>query len=128
MTAGEGDYYTLLGVHRDAAADEIGRAYKRAARSTHPDVHPDEPSAVKRFTTVTVAYETLGDPARRRAYDRTHLASGPRYGAQSVRWATAPTRTDPVHLGRKLRPAPNRPLLLQAPSSGSLLSTRSCSK
>jgi len=107
MTTGEGDYYTLLGVDRDASAAEIGRAYKRAARSTHPDMHPDEPSAAKRFTAVTVAYETLGDPARRRAYDRTHPATGPRYGAQpSVRWSTAPTRTEPVHLGRTLRPRP----------------------
>jgi curved DNA-binding protein CbpA len=119
MTTGEGDYYTLLGVDRDASAAEIGRAYKRTARSTHPDMHPDEPSAAKRFTAVTVAYETLGDPARRRAYDRTHPATGPRYGTQSVRWSTVPTRTEPVRLGRKLLPAPNRPLL-QAPSSGSL--------
>ena len=68
-SAASSDYYGVLRISRDASPDEIKRAYRRLARELHPDVNGGDPATEERFKLVTVAYETLRDPERRRRYD-----------------------------------------------------------
>ncbi|HKL11565.1 MAG TPA: DnaJ C-terminal domain-containing protein [Clostridia bacterium] len=67
------DYYKILGVSRDADAIEIKKAYRNLARKFHPDVSK-EANAENKFKDVNEAYETLGDPDKRKKYDA--LGSG----------------------------------------------------
>jgi curved DNA-binding protein len=62
------DFYEILGIGRDAKADEIQRAYRELARKLHPDVNKD-PTAEERFKEVSEAYDVLSDPEMRRRYD-----------------------------------------------------------
>ncbi len=63
------DYYAILGVKRDAAADDIKTAYRRLARKYHPDVSKEK-NAEEKFKEMAEAYETLKDPEKRAAYDQ----------------------------------------------------------
>ena len=67
MAAGD-DFYQILGVPRDASQEDIQRAYRKLARTYHPDVNHD-PGAEDRFKEVSEAYDVLSDPATRRRYD-----------------------------------------------------------
>jgi molecular chaperone DnaJ len=62
--------YAVLGVKRDASADDVERAYRRLARRYHPGVNPGDRVAEDRYHQIRRAYGVLGDPARRRDYDR----------------------------------------------------------
>ncbi|MDE3082716.1 MAG: molecular chaperone DnaJ [Acidobacteriota bacterium] len=78
------DLYEVLGVARDASAEDIKRAYRQLARQYHPDANPD-PEAEARFKEVSQAYEILSDPERRANYDRFGSADGQSpFGAGSV--------------------------------------------
>jgi molecular chaperone DnaJ len=64
------DYYEVLGVGRDAGETEIKKAFRALARELHPDVNSHDPDAEAKFKEAAEAYEVLGDPERRRTYDR----------------------------------------------------------
>lgn len=101
MTGPGRDPYDVLGVSRQASAREISHAYRRGARASHPDSHPDDPLASERFKDVAAAYEILGDPNRRAAYD--HKSRVVRVAVSRRTRCGAP----PVRLGPH-RPAPGR--------------------
>jgi curved DNA-binding protein len=63
------DYYKILGVARDAKAEEIKKAYRRLARKYHPDVSK-EAGAEEKFKDINEANDVLGDPEKRTAYDQ----------------------------------------------------------
>ena len=63
------DYYAILGLKRDATADDIKAAYRRLARKYHPDVSKEK-DAEEKFKEMAEAYETLKDPEKRAAYDQ----------------------------------------------------------
>jgi curved DNA-binding protein CbpA len=83
------DPYLVLGVGRRASPDEIARAYRRAARATHPD-SGGPGTGSKRFQAVSDAYEVLRDPGRRAGYDRLNPPPRPEEAGAtdgSVRYA-----------------------------------------
>ncbi|MBB4478797.1 J domain-containing protein [Rhizobium etli] len=63
------DPYKILGVKRDAAADEIKAAWRNMAKAAHPDHNQDDPTATARFAEIGRAYETLRDPRKRNLFD-----------------------------------------------------------
>jgi molecular chaperone DnaJ len=64
------DYYEVLGVSRDAGAEDLKRAYRRLALQHHPDRNPDDPDAEEKFKEASEAYAILSDPEKRGQYDR----------------------------------------------------------
>ncbi len=63
------DYYHILGLKKDADAEEIRKTYRSLARRYHPDVNPNNKEAEERFKEINEAYEVLGDPGKRKKYD-----------------------------------------------------------
>jgi len=110
VTAGQGggvpvpDLYQLLGVPPGASGGEITRAWRRRAAAEHPDRQPSDAAAPARFRALTEAYQVLGDPARRAAYDRSR-GDQPRPGAgvpvvvrRAGRAPEPPLRAGPVRV------------------------------
>jgi molecular chaperone DnaJ len=71
------DHYAVLGVARDASADDIKRAYRKLARQYHPDVNPGNKQAEEKFKQVSTAYDVLSSADKRKLYDE--------FGAEGVR-------------------------------------------
>jgi molecular chaperone DnaJ len=77
------DPYKILGVDKKASQDEVKKAYRKLARQYHPDRNNGDAKAEERFKEVQAAYDVLGDPDKRKAYDRGGLfgMGGGRTGA-----------------------------------------------
>jgi DnaJ-class molecular chaperone len=71
------DPYEVLGLKKDATADDIRKAYRKIARTSHPDLNPDDPVAEARFKAASAAHDLLKDPEQRARFDRGEIdASG----------------------------------------------------
>jgi molecular chaperone DnaJ len=75
------DLYSVLGVDKKASQDEIKKAYRKLARRYHPDRNPGDKQAEERFKEVSAAYDVLGDPDKRKEYDRGGMFAGTGQGA-----------------------------------------------
>lgn len=78
------DYYSILGVNKNASREEIQKAFRKLARKYHPDVNPDDKTAEDKFKEINEANEVLSDPEKRKKYDAM-VADYERYG----RWTGA---------------------------------------
>ena len=74
------NYYSVLGIGRDADDAELKKAYRKLARMYHPDRNPGDKAAEERFKEVSEAYTILSDPDKRAQYDRFGTVSGPGAG------------------------------------------------
>ncbi|MBM4128006.1 MAG: J domain-containing protein [Nitrospira sp.] len=72
------DYYRILGVSREASDDEIKKAYRKLVFQHHPDRNPESESADEKIREINAAYEIVGDPEKRRSYDRLFWGGEPR--------------------------------------------------
>ncbi len=77
------DYYEILGVNKNASADEIKKSYRKLAMQYHPDRNPGDKKAEASFKEASEAYETLKDEQKRAAYDRYGHQANNGYGGQS---------------------------------------------
>ena len=81
MAENKRDYYEVLGVQKSASADEIKKAYRKAAMKYHPDRNPGDKEAEAKFKEVGEAYEVLSDDSKRQRYDQFGFAGvDPSYG------------------------------------------------
>jgi DnaJ-class molecular chaperone len=92
------DFYQVLGVKKDAPADEIRKAYRKLSRENHPDVKPDDKAAAEKFKKVQEAYAVLGDAEKRAQYDRFGHAFNQAGGGRTPPWTGGPGG-GPIDLG-----------------------------
>lgn len=76
------DYYEVLGVDKGVNDDDLKKAYRKAAKKYHPDLHPGDKDAEAKFKEVNEAYEVLSNPDKRQRYDAYgHAGVDPNFGA-----------------------------------------------
>ena len=76
------DYYEVLGINRNASADEIKSAFRKLSKKYHPDLNPDDPTAEEKFKEINEAYQVLSDAEKKQRYDQFgHAGVDPNYGA-----------------------------------------------
>lgn len=73
------DFYSILGVSKNASKEEIKKAYKKLARKYHPDLNPDNKEAEEKFKSLTTAYEVLSNDEKRKQYDHGGLDENEAY-------------------------------------------------
>ena len=84
MAENKRDYYEVLGIKKDASADEIKKAYRKAAMKYHPDRNPGDKTAEEKFKECGEAYEVLSDEGKRSRYDQYGFAGvDPNFGGGS---------------------------------------------
>ena len=84
MAENKRDYYEVLGINKDASAEEIKKAYRKAALKYHPDRNPGNKEAEEKFKEVGEAYEVLSDTEKRQRYDQYGFAGvDPNFGGGS---------------------------------------------
>src|SRR5438067_10799540 len=64
------DYYDILGVKKNASAEEIRKAFRKLARKYHPDVNPGDKTAEEKFKQISEANDVLSDAKKRKIYDQ----------------------------------------------------------
>ncbi len=84
------DYYQVLGVARQASAEDLKRAFRKIAMDSHPDRNPDDAVAAARFKEASEAYSVLSDPGRRRTYDMFGHAAVEAGGGPAVDFSDMP--------------------------------------
>ena len=80
-------YYEILGLKQTADEDEIRRSYRKLAKKYHPDLNPGDAVCEQKFKEISVAYETLSDPQKRKEYDEK-LSVKPKVGAKKAKSKT----------------------------------------
>ena len=106
------NYYEILGVSFGATTTEIRNAYRKLVQQFHPDINPD-PHALDRIKEINDAYDTLSDPAKRRAYDE-RLSNPYAYVPEEPQ---TPTHRDPKYRkqsGQRVKPDSYSPYELMA--------------
>ncbi len=99
---GKRDYYTILGIAKNASDAEIKKAYRQAALKYHPDRNPGDSTAAEKFREAAEAYEVLSNPEQRKQYDQYGQDFGRRRGAPEYEEPTPPPHNRPSEIMEEL--------------------------